>query len=117
VVSAAHVLKVARKPVRRHQSGAVSNSGKSPALCGGPRVQATGKFVGVPSGAEGVDRRQSVARRELDDQFAMNRRQRARRHDQTGIRRARECRDGALDLIGIAHTDRAESDGALRVPL
>jgi len=30
----------------------VSNSGKSPAVCGGPRVQAAGKFVGVPSGRQ-----------------------------------------------------------------
>jgi hypothetical protein len=27
-------------------------SGKSPTVCGGPRVQAAGKFVGVPSGRQ-----------------------------------------------------------------
>ena len=35
------------------------------------------------------------------------RRQRARRHDQAAIRRARERRDGALDFAGVAHVDRA----------
>ena len=33
-----------------------------------------------------VDRGQFVPGRQRDDQFAMNRRQRARRHDQTAIR-------------------------------
>ena len=37
----------------------------------------------------------------------MNERQRARRHDQAAIRSAREGRDGALDLAGVAHVDRA----------
>ena len=46
--------------------------------------------------------------RKRDDQIAMNERQRARRHDQAAIRRARESRDGALDLAGIAHVDRAQ---------
>jgi hypothetical protein len=36
----------------------------------------------------------------------MNRRQHASGHDQTAIREARECSDGALDLVGVAHTDR-----------
>ena len=64
----------------------------------------------------GVDRGQSVPGRQRDDQIAMNVRQRARRHDQAAIRAARECRDGALDLAGVAHVDRAStpprSDGA-----
>ena len=37
----------------------------------------------------------------------MNARQRAPRHDQAAIRGAREGRDGALDLAGVAHVDRA----------
>ncbi|HEY5130994.1 MAG TPA: hypothetical protein VIJ35_27510 [Bradyrhizobium sp.] len=36
----------------------------------------------------------------------MKRRGRARRHDQAAIRGAREGRDGALDLAGVAHIDR-----------
>ena len=40
----------------------------------------------------------------------MQRRRRARRHDQAAIRRAREGRDGALDLAGVAHVDRADLD-------
>src|SRR6266700_4110862 len=38
----------------------------------------------------------------------MNHGQRARRHNQAAIRRARECRDGALDLAGVAYVDRAD---------
>jgi hypothetical protein len=45
---------------------------------------------------------------ERDDQIAMTRRQRARRHDQPAIRGARERRDGAVDFAGIAHVDRAQ---------
>src|SRR5262245_23665390 len=56
--------------------------------------------------ARGVDRGKSVPGRRRDDQIAMNRRQRAPRHDQTTIRRARKSRDGALDLSGVAHVDR-----------
>ena len=47
-----------------------------------------------------VDRGQSVAGRKLDDQIALNARQRAPRHDQTGITRTRECRDGSVGLAG-----------------
>src|SRR5262245_65605553 len=35
----------------------------------------------------------------------MKRHQVATRHDQTAIRGARESRDGALDLTGVAHID------------
>ena len=45
--------------------------------------------------------------RQRDDQIAMKRRRRARRHDQAAIRSAREGRDGTLDLAGVAHVDRA----------
>jgi hypothetical protein len=31
-----------------------------------------------------------------------------RRHDQSAVRRARERRDGALDLTGIAHVNRVD---------
>ena len=54
-----------------------------------------------------VDRGQFVPGRQRDDQIAMRARQRARRHDQAAIRGAREGRDGALDLAGVAHIDRA----------
>ena len=46
--------------------------------------------------------------RQRDDQIAMNDRQSAPRHDQAAIRGAREGRDGALDLAGVAHVDRAQ---------
>src|SRR5439155_18905702 len=60
-------------------------------------------------GGEGsfeVDRGQLVLGRQRDDQIAMTLRQLASRQDQTGIRRAREGRDGALDLGRIADVDR-----------
>ena len=44
--------------------------------------------------------------RQRDDQIAMNVRRPARCHDQTAIGGARERRDGALDLVGVAHVDR-----------
>src|SRR5262249_60805089 len=53
-----------------------------------------------------VDRRQFVPGRKRDNQLAMEYRPRARRDDQAAIRGTRECRDGALDLAGVAHTDR-----------
>src|SRR4029077_7080716 len=49
--------------------------------------------------ASEVDGGQSVPSRKRDDQIAINARKPARRHDQTAIRRPRECREGALDLI------------------
>jgi LTXXQ motif family protein len=48
--------------------------------------------------------------RQRDDQVAMNRCQRAPRHDQTAIRGLRKCRDGALDLGRVAHVERAGKD-------
>ena len=53
--------------------------------------------------------------RQRDDQIAMKPSLPRRRHDQTAIRSAREGRDGALDLAGVAHVDRVTStlsDGA-----
>ena len=58
--------------------------------------------------AIGVDGGQSKPGGKRNDQIAMMRRQRARRHDQAAIRGARECRDGALDFAGIAHVDRTQ---------
>src|SRR5262249_25684586 len=55
----------------------------------------------------GVDRRQSVASRELDEQSALNGRQCTRHHNQTAIARTRECLDGLLDLAGVAQVDNA----------
>src|SRR5262249_58526234 len=57
-----------------------------------------------------VDGGKFVPGRKRDDQIAMNRRQRTRSHDQAAIRRAREGRDGAFDLDGVAHVDRAHLD-------
>ena len=58
----------------------------------------------------GVDRGQPVLGRQRDDQIAMSH---ARRcwpdHDQAAIRLAREGRDAALDLVGVAHADRAST--------
>jgi len=50
---------------------------------------------------------QFVLGRERDDQLTMSDRQRARRHDQAAIRLACKCRDGALNVAGVAHVDRA----------
>src|SRR5262249_46411599 len=55
----------------------------------------------------GIDRRQPMAARERDDQVTLADSRRASRHDQAAIRRARKFRDGAFDLTGIAHVDRA----------
>jgi hypothetical protein len=46
--------------------------------------------------------------RHCGDQFAMNDRRRASRHDQAAIQPACECRDGALDFSSIAYVDRAQ---------
>jgi hypothetical protein len=43
--------------------------------------------------------------RNRDDQFAMNQRERAGRHDETTVRRTREGGDAALDLPNIADVD------------
>src|ERR1019366_4432819 len=53
-----------------------------------------------------VDRGQFMPGRQRDDQFAVNRAQRARCQDQAAIRGARETCDGALDLAGVTHVDR-----------
>src|SRR5664280_699343 len=63
--------------------------------------------IGGDEEAEGVDCRQLVSGRQRDDQFAMNNRKSAPRYDQAAIRPAREGRDVALDLTGIAHVKRA----------
>jgi hypothetical protein len=47
-----------------------------------------------------------VPGRQRDKQIAMNPRQSACRHNQTAIRLARECGDGALDLASVTHIDR-----------
>ena len=49
-----------------------------------------------------------MAGRQRDDQVAMKLRGRARGHDQSAIGRAGEGRNGALDLAGVAHVDRAD---------
>jgi hypothetical protein len=48
-----------------------------------------------------------VPGRQREDQVAMNRGERAPRRDQAAIRGAREGRDAALDLVGVAQVDRA----------
>src|SRR4030095_9692938 len=47
-----------------------------------------------------VDRGEFVPRRRVDIYFARGCRQAPRRHYQAAVRRARELRDGTLDLIG-----------------
>jgi len=53
-----------------------------------------------------VDCGQFVPGRQRDDQIIMNERRPACRQDQTAIRPARECCDGALDLGRIVHVYR-----------
>jgi hypothetical protein len=55
-----------------------------------------------------VDCRQFVPGCQRDDQIAMDDRQATCRHDQTTISLARNRRDPALDLIRVAHIDRAQ---------
>src|SRR5262245_4354270 len=57
-----------------------------------------------------VDRRQFVPGRKPDGQIAMDECQRATRDDQAAVRAARESRNRALDLTGIAHIDRGQFD-------
>src|SRR5215813_6365324 len=55
-----------------------------------------------------VERRQPVLSRQLDNYIARNRRLYGARHNQAAIRTLREYRDGALDLAGVTHADRAD---------
>src|SRR5262245_55252298 len=48
-----------------------------------------------------------MATRECDDQVTLTDSRRTGRHDQAAIRGARELRDRAFDLTGVAHVDRA----------
>src|SRR5262245_15910495 len=48
-----------------------------------------------------------MATRECDDQVTLTDSCRTGRHDQAAIRGARELRDRAFDLTGVAHVDRA----------
>jgi hypothetical protein len=61
-----------------------------------------------------VDCEQFVSGRQCDDQLAMTLRYRAGRDDQAAIRGAREGREGAFDLAGIAHVDRGQLDAERR---
>jgi hypothetical protein len=81
---------------------AVDVAGRAPILVDDIRPIG-GQAADGDEGAFEVDRGQFVLGRQRDDQVAMNERQRARGHDQTAIRGAREGRDGALDLAGVAH--------------
>ena len=54
-----------------------------------------------------IDRWQFMPRREGDDQIAMNHRRWARRHDETAIRLARECRNRPVYLAWVTYIDRA----------
>ena len=49
-----------------------------------------------------------MPRRQLDNQIAIKERGGAPRYDQTAVRGARENRNGALDLLGVAHVDRID---------
>ena len=53
-----------------------------------------------------VYRGQLVPGRQRNDKIAMTLRCPTRRHDQAAVRRARESRDGAFYLCGIAHVNR-----------
>jgi hypothetical protein len=55
-----------------------------------------------------------VPGRELDDELAMNKCQRASGQDEAAIRRACEFRDGAFDLRRVAHVDRDDFDSQRR---
>ncbi len=62
-----------------------------------------------------IDRGQLVPRRERDDQIAMNRRDRAHRHDQTAVRTRAKAATSRSISPAIAQIDRAQlhpSDGA-----
>ena len=85
---------------------AIDVAGRAPVLVDEIRPIGDQAAAGDEEAVE-VDRGQFVPGRQRDDQIAMNHRQRARRHDQTAIRGAREGRDGALDLARVAHVDRA----------
>src|SRR6266508_3012965 len=50
-----------------------------------------------------VDRRQAMARRERDDEIAMQDAGAIRQHDKASIRQARERLDGALDVGGVIY--------------
>src|SRR5262249_26373161 len=63
-------------------------------LIGGVRDQSAGR----DEYAGGIDRRQTVARRETDDQLAVEARKTTRRDGQAGISIAGNCRDATLDL-------------------
>jgi hypothetical protein len=58
--------------------------------------------------ASEVYRGQLVPGRQRHDQVAVNCRLRAPSHHQAAIGRAREGGQRALDLIGVAHADRAQ---------
>jgi len=47
-----------------------------------------------------------VTGRKRYDQFAMNERERARRHDQATVSRLRKGREGGLDLAGVTKVER-----------
>ena len=84
---------------------AIDISGRAPIL-----VDKIGS-IGDQAASDGerafeVDRGQLVLGSKCDDQTAINRRQSARRHDQTAIRGAREGRNGALYLPDTARVDR-----------
>src|SRR5262249_10901151 len=58
--------------------------------------------------AERVHRGQAVLRRQSDDELALRRRPRARRHKQSAVWLARERDNVAFDLVGVAQIDRRE---------
>ena len=64
--------------------------------------------------AGGVDRGELVPGRKREDQLAMEKRQCARRHDQTTVRGPREGGDGALDLSGVTYVDRTYVYASMR---
>src|SRR5262249_54857062 len=60
--------------------------------------------------AQWIDRWQPIPRRQRDDQIAMGYRQCARCYNQTAVRSTRQCSNGALDVTGVTHINRAYLD-------
>jgi len=65
------------------------------------------KATSSDEGTERIDRRQSVSRRQRDDQIAIIDRQRTSDSDQAAIRSARKFGNSLLNVFGVSPTERA----------
>src|SRR6516164_3554377 len=86
---------------------AIDVAGGAPVQVDGIRPVGDQATIG-DEGAAVVNCGQFVPGCKRDDQVAMNDRQRAPRQDYASVRGAREGRNSALDLAGIAHVDRTQ---------